>query len=761
MKKIKYLSLLFILGFSYAASAQQLLSGTLIDGVTGSPLEAATVFVLNTTKGTTTNAQGEFQIELPEGSDSLGISYIGYRSAKIAVDGQQQIRARLQPDALTVDQIVVTASREAESRSTVPAAISTISAREITETKATRLDELLNRVPGVNMIDLGNEQHAMSIRQPIATNGVFLYLEDGIPIRPTGAFNHNALIEIDHASMQRIELMRGPSSSLYGSEAIGGAINFITKQPSLDPYARISTQGNTIGFRRFDVEAAGTFNRLGVSIVGAYAGRRDGFRDNSDYDKYTLNAKVNYALSAKTKLSAGMTYVDYTTDALVGTDSANFFNRVFPSQFEFGGRDVYALRANTALEHQWNDQHRSTFTLFFRDNYVDQNATHTIRDNPNDPLRGSSEISRLGFKSYGGLLRHKARFNWLNSSLAGGLSYDYSPTDIVRNYIDVARNEQGDYTSFTNPDSLLGNAHAGLFNSAAYLQYTFEPVSGLQVSLSGRYDHIVYDYDNFLDSTAFSGAPDSRDVFQAFTPKIGLIYKLSQEVGVYANYSQGFLPPQLSELYRGVKVPTLRQAEFANYELGAWFNLGDKANVEVNAYLLEGDDEIINVDLLDGSRERQNAGQTRHYGLEYALNIAPSEEWFFRFAGSNSRHEFVDYAEGDLNLAGNRMPFAPEWLANAQATYRPSYLPGFRIGLEWVHLGEYFIDNANSDTYEGYDLLHLRTGYEWKNLEIWCNVTNLTDELYSVNTRRRGASLDFRVGELRAVQVGLAYTFRK
>ena len=81
-----------------------------------------------------------------------------------------------------------------------PVAIDVISKTQINDTKATRLDMLVNKVPGVFMVDLGNEQHSMAIRQPLGYNNLYLYLEDGIPIRTVGDFNHNALIEINQAS---------------------------------------------------------------------------------------------------------------------------------------------------------------------------------------------------------------------------------------------------------------------------------------------------------------------------------------------------------------------------------------------------------------------------------------------------------------------------------------------------------------------------------------------------------------------------------
>ncbi len=736
------------------------ITGTVTDRSTQAPVEFLSVSTLNYSFGETTDGRGNFTITVPGQTDTLLFSHVGYQPMIYVVNGDQdEIKISLSPSILTLDQAVITASRDEQLRSEVPVAISKIGSREIKETNATQLDQLLNRIPGVNMVDLGNEQHAMAIRQPIATNGVFLYMEDGIPIRPTGAFNHNALIEINHATMSGVEVVRGPVSSLYGAEAVGGAINFLNKQPTLDPSGRVALQGNTNGFRRFDAEGSNTFNKLGVFAGASYSGRRDGFRDNSDYDKYSATARAVYALNSKTRLRAAMTYINYSTSATVSADSADFFNRRFPSQFEFAGRDVSALRANAGGDHRWNNKNTTDFTMYMRNNHVDQNASHTVRLDSENPLRASSEISRLAFTSYGAILRHKVNFDWLNSTLTGGVSFDYSPTDITRNYIDVKRNEAGAFVSFVDSDSLLANSRTDLYNAAAFAQYTIKPIEKLSISISGRFDNIVYDYDNFLDSTAFSGAPDSRDVFQAATPKLGAVYNLNPSLGLYANYSIGFLPPQISDLYRGVKVPVLQPATYTNYEMGTWFRLSDKATLEVNIYQLDGENEIIAVNLPNGERVNQNARKTRHRGVEYALTITPNEEWKFQFTGSNSTHEFIAFPDGGENRDGKKMPGAPDWLANANLNYYPAKIRGLYIGIEWMHVGEYFLDNANSQTYEGYDIFNFRTGYQWKSFEVWCNVMNLTDKLYSVSTTLRNDGKLYQVGEVRSLNLGLAYNF--
>jgi iron complex outermembrane recepter protein len=94
------------------------------------------------------------------------------------------------------------------------------------------LYSILNNVTGVYMVDMGNEQHAMSIRLPINYSPLYNYLEDGIPLRPVGIFNNNELLEVNRFALQKIEIIKGPFSSGYGAHSIGASVNSIQKKYS-------------------------------------------------------------------------------------------------------------------------------------------------------------------------------------------------------------------------------------------------------------------------------------------------------------------------------------------------------------------------------------------------------------------------------------------------------------------------------------------------------------------------------------------------
>ena len=174
---------------------------------------------------------------------------------------------------------------------------------------------------------------------------------------------------------------------------------------------------------------------------------------------------------------------------------------------------------------------------------------------------------------------------------------------------------------------------------------------------------------------------------------------------------------------------------------------------------MDGVNEIISVRLDDGSTENRNAGKTRHRGIEYAFVFTPFRSLSFRLSGTNARHEFVRHEDGGVVLDGNEMNLAPDWIANAEVTFRPPFLRGSRISLEWQHLGGYFMDAANTQSYDGYDLLHLRFGYQIKGVEVWANIENLTDTLYANIASKSRWGHSFNPGAARNVVFGIGYKF--
>lgn len=776
---------LFLLGIVASTGALcQTLSGNVYDNETKEPLVGATVVNSSSGQGTATNSNGQFTISGKPTTDTLEVSYIGYDKKRIPLNSVD-LFIGLIPSVSNLQQIVVTANREASLRTESPIAITKLSPVVINDTKPVLITELINKVPGLVMLNYNNEQHGMAIRQPMGTSAYFLYLEDGIPVRPMGIFNHNALIEMNVFSISNIEVVKGPASSLYGPEAVGGTINFVTHRPTAMHTAKVGVQADQWGYRRFQYAAGGMIGKkLGIYLSGFEGRQQDAWQAYSDYDKSSINGRLEYALSDKTTLTATFSSNEYYSQMAGSVDSIAFYNRQYSSTTDFTYRKVHSFRTRLTATHRWNDNNETLLTFAYRDNYIEQNPNYAIRWT-SGATTASGERNRNGFTSRVAMLQHSIRFNFLDAKLLAGGSLDFSPTDYWSYKIDLAAQLRPDGKSVEKysivqerPDIYLSNYNADLKNYALYSQFEINPLERLKLTIGLRYDKLAFDYTNQLDATS------GKKSYEQVTPKIGATFDLLNDKGLYINYSEGFSPPGLTSIFRKNANTSefyynLEPAKFNNMELGGWgafFN--NKIYFDMALYQMIGHRELLNVRQQDNSIDYQSAGRTLHRGIEYGVTYKPNDEWFFRFGGTNAIHRFEEFdlstrsTDAVKNVNGNEMPQSPRWIANSEVTYKPKYIKGFRISLEWQRIESWYEDQLNKTKYDdpgflglkGISYLNLRAGYGWKGVEIFTNIMNLTDELYA-NAATRGNSPNdrttFTPAPPRTVVVGMQYTFNR
>ncbi|MGF7075628.1 TonB-dependent receptor [Mucilaginibacter sp. 3215] len=784
MKRYLILFIIFIL-VKTLALGQTTIQGTVTDANTHEAIAGASICNADAATGAKlgmTNAKGHFSINAQD-VNRLKFAMVGYSARIIEVSAikGQKLDVALEPSTVDLQPVVVTASREGQARQDAPIAISKINSTQIKDTKATALYQLLNKVAGVYMVNLGNEQHTMAIRQPITYNALYLYMEDGVPIRPTGIFNHNSLYEINMSGVKDIEVIKGPASSLYGSNSIGGAVNFITQGPPTGYAGNVSVQGDNYHYRRVDADGGFTQDKFGLYAGGYIAHQTDSWQDYSDFDKYSANFKTTYDFSAKTKLTTSAAYNYLNTQTPGSLDSARFYDRSYGSNQRFTYRKVKSFRAGTRLDHQWNDKNSTFVTLFFRNNSTAQLPSYYISDvrDVNGVYKSSNgQVNDQKFNSYGLLAQHRVDFDFLHSRLIGGVYMDDSPSSYYAQYLDITKDVANNYyTGFSNTGRYIDNYKIKLFNTAAYVQYEVKPTEALRIVGGLRYDRVHYNFDNEIPAGQTKYKQQETNNFNIVAPKLGITYNVGNNKGLYANYSVGFQPPETGDLYSSRQLTQLKQATFDNYEAGGWFSaFNKKLYFELSVFDLEGHNEIINQLLPDNTTQNQNAGATRHRGIEYSLTVAPVKELTFRFSGTNAKHTYVEYSEVTTNYTtgtntvtnydGKRMNNAPAWVANSELSYKPQYLPGFRIATEWQHINQYYTNPANTKTYSGYDIYNLRLGYDVKSsvlkgAGIWFNVLNLTNKLYATTVTSSQYGDTYNAAPPRTYTLGISYSFSK
>jgi len=662
--------------------------------------------------------------------------------------------------------VVVSASRVETPLDQTPVSINQIDRAAIDLKAPAFTGEVLNSVPGVHMTDLGNEQHSMSIRHPMTTAAVYLYMEDGIPLRPTGLFNHNSLYEVNLQGAGNIEVMKGPASSLYGSNSVGGTVNFLTEAPSEKLTAKLGISGSDQGYWRTEANVSGTSGDFGGRLSGYVSQRNGGWQDYNDAEKESLTARGDWQASDHTHIKSVLTYNHLYTDMPGSLFEADFRNDPGKSINTFTYREVYASRASIVVDGEWLDIGNTTLTVYARDNSTEQNPSYSIGTRPGVGLSGrpnDNDFTSLGFDA-----RQQFNFDWLDSRLIAGFTIDDTDNDYVEDTTQVVRDPvTGIYLS----DSFFAHRRdysVKLANRALYAQYELSPLEQVRVVLGGRYDDTTYDYTNHFAPSATTGAASEERSFTHASPKLGVIWTPLPEHSFYFNHAEGFVPPEVSALYGTLQVPNLKESVFTNDEIGWRATLLDnQLKLEAALYRLDGEDEVVNFAVSPGVNEPRNAGKTRHQGIEFGADWRITPEWEAAIAATYSEHEFRDYrVSATLDYSGNEIPSAPAWIGNTELRWKPAFLAGFSAALEWQYLSSYEMNNANTVTYEGFDLFNLRLDYQFTQWRVWVKGMNLADERYAetasssysgVGVFSANTQNTYSPGNPRTVSIGVEY----
>jgi outer membrane receptor for ferrienterochelin and colicins len=293
------------------------------------PLIGAIVLIQGSVRGTTTNVKGEYKIaDLPPGRYTVQVSMIGYQKSvrpNILVEAGKDAAANfmLNSSPVQIDQVVVTASKRAQSLEEVPVSLSVLDATEIRQRNAMVLDDALRYIPGVNMTGFQVNIRGSSGYSRGAGSRVLMLL-DGIPFitGDTGELNFET---VPIGQVDRIEVVKGASSALYGSNALGGVINIITKGIPETPSTVVRFFGgmyNKPTYQQWEWSSAKDRFLNGQSISHAYrsgdlgvslfASRQfdDGYRANDYRRRYNFFVKVkeDYTQSSALTMTFGLLY---------------------------------------------------------------------------------------------------------------------------------------------------------------------------------------------------------------------------------------------------------------------------------------------------------------------------------------------------------------------------------------------------------------------------------------------------------------------
>jgi len=705
----------------------------------------------------------------------LTLLALGFLVSSVAPGVAEEVKKE-SDEIVELEEVVVTGTREKAKLKEVPASIGVVNKEEMKAVKPRHTADVLNRIPGVYINNLGSETHTTGIRQPTSGSPVYLFMEDGIPIRTTGIFNHNSMAEINIPGVERVEVVKGPASSLYGSSAMGGVINFMTRKPPLAPETEISMEGSEQGYWRTTVSGGHTVGNTGYRVDASNVTMRDNWRDYADWDKRSLTMRIDRYLSDTSTLKTVLSYSNLDFDMMGTIYERDYQSRPWYSENMFSWRRMEAIRLSFAWDKEWTSKDSTSATLYLRRNDHEQIPSYTVLFNKayyqaGASATGSGTKNDSEFTTLGLALRQKKDFDFFKTRVLVGLDAELSPSHYAESRLTITRNlTTGKYTSYrrSGQEGYSLDYDVMIRNIAPYAQVEIEPVKDLRFIVGVRYDTIEYDYDNNLSvRTTTTGGKirlsDRRNTFEHLTPKVGLNYLVAKNVNVYANYSQGFAPPEVSATFKGDAAGDLMEQTADNYEIGMrgeFFN--KRVTIDLAGYLIKMQDEFVSYNPGGGAPSyTSNAGESESRGIEVGLGLKPLDWVSFNVAYSYAVHEFDRYRiSTTTNYNGKDKPAAPRHSSNIVLGVKPPFLKGFDIELERAYQGEYWLDNANTAEYNGHTLWNLRSSYNWKDLTVWVHCLNMLDKQYAFSSSKSGSDpAKYTAGDPKTIFVGFTYKF--
>lgn len=634
--------------------------------------------------------------------------------------------------AQALDEVVVTAARSPIALMDYPGSATRIGPGAVGLTAPTHSSELLNRAPGT-MIQRGSGQESLTaLRSPVLTGagacGAVLVLEDSIPIRPVGSCNVNELFEVNIEQAAVIEILRGPGSALFGSNAVHGIINVIPPLPRELPSLGVALEAGSDDYRRIRFTASKESDGHGFGIA-LHATDDGGWRDSSGFKEQKLNAVWNRALPAgELTLRLAATNLDQQTAGFIVGPNAYRERAIARSN---PNPEAYRDAQSARLSAHYQGESGVDLRAYLRSSRMDflQHFLlgQPVEDNGQDSAGVMLSLTRDAVA--GGVLVFGADAELAASSL---LQFQDAPTTggtPAQNAIRPA-GRQYDY----DVDSSM---------LAAYAEWRRPLATDWSLQAGARIERVGYGYDNrMIDGNTgenglscpggclYSRPADRSDDFTNFAPRLGIVWRPVDSIEAWLALARGFRAPEATELYRLQRqqsVADLGSERADELELGLRWR-GARARLDLAAYTMNKQ----NVILRDSAGFNVSGGRTRHRGLEYDFDWQPVDHWQIAANGTLARHEYRFTAaaeQGEQITAGNDIDTAPR---DIRALRLRRDLQDFSAELEWQHVGPYWTNAANTARYRGHDLVNLRLA--WQARETWTaalRLTNLLDAAYA------------------------------
>ncbi|GJM29319.1 MAG: TonB-dependent receptor [Cyclobacteriaceae bacterium] len=714
---------IFVLILLAAQGNAQVVPGKVLDASNNQPLVGANLTDSTRSKGTVTDTFGRFNWDLGSNGSTIFVNHLGYQELKVKVENPDgSLRILVPAAAHQLPQIVVTASNTSGQLLEVPASVSLISKNEIERDNGTNIAEPLNRIPGLYMHSGSLNTNRVTIRgigsrSLFSTSKIRAYLND-IPL--TTGDGETTIEDIDLGLVERVEVLKGPASSIYGA-GLGGTINMKTlKAPyhSTDLSSEL-TVGSYGLIRSVNTIEHGT-DELNIK-VNYNTIHQDSYRENNQYDRKTGSILSQFYLGDNSTLTVWGSWISLLAFIPSSLDSAAFAEDPRQAAFTWvqtrGFEDYNKGLVGANFQHLFSDQWELSASLFgsFRNSY--ELRPFNILEEDNTAL-GS-----------------RVRFSFRPKVESGKLTWVFGAEYF---------NEEYQWQTFENNNreqgSILSDNDERRWYYNLFTEVNWALTSGTIFTAGINYNNTRYNYHDLIITDGDQSGNYSFDA--QWSPRVAVLHNFSDKFSVYGQLSHGFSPPTLAETLTpdGSINPDIQPETGFNLEFGTRGQLvKSKLSYDLSLYSMYIDNLLVARRTGDDQFVGVNAGKTRHRGIDVSLGyeLLPeqsSSNLYGWLTYGYADYFFKEFVEGDNDFSGNELTGTPAHKLNWGTDY--IHKSGLYGNINFLYVSSMPMRDDNSIYSDAYALLNLKLGYQkavskMVSFKVFAAVNNLWDESYA------------------------------
>ena len=657
------------------------------------------------------------------------------------------------------DIIIVTGSGNQRALNKTALSVSQLSQTDIENIAAIRVGEIFANVPGVVFSGLNGPREIAQIRQPLAFDNRVLFLEDGVPLQSSVFFDQSALAySLALAAPGTIEVLRGPGTALYGSDALTGVIHIRSRDIPTQSRISFRARGGQFGLYDTAGEIGGPLSdehRLSLTAAGA---GEDGFRDQTAFNRQHVLVKHVFEPHADFEIGTNATWSRYETESATAIPFEDFLNGSRASGLsptidpeDVIERGEYA-RIQSTLRTQLSETLTFTATPYWRRQEISASAVFQPATIP----RTDATVSTFGILP---------RLFWKQTHGETVAGVDVELTDFDR------------FTFQDAPDTVV---FGSLFRQGVqfdysvryrglspYIQHTQE-FGNLIFDIGLRYDELQYQFDNRLveiPGDARLQLTDRTDRFSALSPKASLLWEVSDRHSLFTRYARGFRIPRESDLYELEEGQTDFQLEperLDSIEAG-WRGNFQNLSAELVGYWSVSRDGLITDIQTAAGNITINGASSRFAGIEFstAVRLPANFELSSAFAFQDFRFRQRS-ADGPDPFDGNLISQSPRTLGSISLSQTIHQLSDWQNTIRLRHIGRWALNDANTLFTDRTFILDYWSAISVsRNLQFELKIENITNSLFPVfaNAPSFAPAGRARPGVPRTVSAGFRTSF--